>query len=85
MSLSPLTMGIGPVGVGMWWRRILKSTRGVFQLLCNQCIPWFALATASLKLLFASEEERSYVRVRYFTSVTKIDFASVYSFIGDLL
>lgn len=69
----------------MWWRRILKYTSGGFQLLCNQCILWLALATASLKLLFASEEERSYVRVRYFTSVTKIDFASFYSFIGDLL
>jgi len=50
-----------------------------------QCSPWFVLAIAPLKVLFASQVERTYVQIRYFSAIARIDFVSVYGLLQDLL
>lgn len=51
----------------------------------NQCAPWLMLAIASIKLIFVSGVERSYVRIRYFSAIARIDFIGVYELFNDLL
>lgn len=47
--------------------------------------PWSILALAPLKLLATSGENRTQEKIRYMIAVSKIDFASFYSLINDLL
>jgi hypothetical protein len=56
-----------------------------FRFVRYQCSPWFALAIAPLKLLLASDVERTDVRVRYFRAIARIDFVRVYRLLYDLL
>ena len=56
-----------------------------FRFVRYQCSLWFGLAIAPLKLLFASEVERTDVQIRYFMAITRIDFVSVYGLLQDLL
>lgn len=56
-----------------------------FRFVRYQCFPWFVLAIAPLKLLFASEVERIHEQVRYFNAIARIDFVSVYGLLNDLL
>lgn len=48
-------------------------------------LPWLDLASALLRLLFASERERIYQQIRYFRAVAQIDFVGAYGFLNDLL
>jgi hypothetical protein len=56
-----------------------------FRFVRYQCSIWFGLAIAPLKLLFASEVERTYVQIHYFRAIARIDFVSVYGLLHDLL
>jgi hypothetical protein len=56
-----------------------------FRFVRYQCYPWFALVTAPLKVLLASEVEWTYVQIRYFSAIARIDFVSVYGLLNDLL
>ncbi|HEY9653999.1 MAG TPA: hypothetical protein V6C50_00780 [Crinalium sp.] len=56
-----------------------------FRFVRYQCSPWFVMAIVPLKLLFASKVERTYVQIRYFSAIARIDFASVYGLLNDLL
>ena len=56
-----------------------------FHFLSDQFSPWFVLAIAPLKLLFASELERMSMQIRYFRAIARIDFVSVYGLLQDLL
>lgn len=49
------------------------------------CSLWLVLAIVSIKLLLASEVERTHVRIRYFSTIARIDFVSVYGLLHDLL
>lgn len=51
----------------------------------SQCAPWLMLAIASIKLIFVSGVERSYVRICYFSAIARIDFIGVYELFNDLL
>jgi hypothetical protein len=50
-----------------------------------QCFPWFVLAIAPLKLLFASGVERIRIQINYFNAIAQIDFVRVYGLLNDLL
>lgn len=50
-----------------------------------QSSPWLVLAIASLKLLFASGEERIREQVRYFRAIAQIDFVGLYGLLNDCL
>lgn len=56
-----------------------------FRFVRYQCSPWFVMAIAPLKLFFASKVKRTYVQIRYFSAIAKIDFVSVYGLLNDLL
>lgn len=56
-----------------------------FRFVRYQCSLRFGLAITPLKLLFASEVERTYVKIRYFRAITRIDFVNVYGLLHDLL
>jgi len=64
---------------------LLRSGNIGFRLLRYQCFLWFGLAIVQLQLLFASEEERSYLQIRYFRLITRIDFVGVYELVNDWL
>ena len=64
---------------------LLRYVHLGFRFVRYQCFPWFVLANAPLKLLFASEMERVHEQVRYFNAIARIDFVSVYGFLNDLL
>ena len=66
-------------------RGLLQYVRVGFRFVRFQCFPWFVLAIAPLKLLLASEVERTYVQIRYFSAIARIDFVSVYGLLHDLL
>jgi len=63
-----------------------------FRFVRYQCSFWFGLAMSAsrvaivpLKLLFASEVERTHLQIRYFSAIARIDFVSVYGLVQDLL
>lgn len=56
-----------------------------FRFVRYQCSPWLSLATVPLKLLCASEQERTYAQICYFRALARIDFASMYELLHDLL
>ncbi|WP_199320778.1 hypothetical protein [Leptolyngbya sp. FACHB-261] len=56
-----------------------------FRFVRYQCSPWFVMAIVPLKLLFASKVERTYMQIRYFSAIARIDFVSVYGLLNDLL
>jgi hypothetical protein len=56
-----------------------------FRFVRYKCSPWFVLATVPLKLLFAAEAERTYVQIRYFSAISRINFIHVYELLNDLL
>ncbi len=56
-----------------------------FRFVRYQCSPWFVLATAPLKLLFATGVERSHVQIRCCKAIARIDFVQVYGLLNDLL
>jgi hypothetical protein len=56
-----------------------------FRFVRYQCAPWFVLAIAPLKLLFASGVERTHEQVRYFNAIARIDFVGAYGLLNDLL
>jgi hypothetical protein len=56
-----------------------------FRFLRYNCSPWLVLAIAPIKWLFASEVERTSVKIRYFSAIARIDFVSVYGLLNDLI
>jgi hypothetical protein len=56
-----------------------------FRFVRYQCSLWLRLAIAPLNLLFVSDIERTYVQIRYFRAIARIDFVSVYGLLNDLL
>jgi len=66
-------------------KRLLQYGYLRFRFLRYQCAPWLVLAIAPLKLLFASKVERAHVQIRYLSAISRIDFASVYGLLNDLL
>jgi len=56
-----------------------------FRFVRYQCAPWFVLAIAPLKLLFASGVERTHEQLRYFNAIARIDFVGIYGLLNDLL
>ncbi len=64
---------------------VLQSAHLGLRFVRYRCFPWFVLAIAPLKLLFASGVERMQEQVRYFNAIARIDFVSVYGLLNDLL
>ncbi len=66
-------------------RCLPQSVHVGFRFVRFQCFPWFVLAIAPLKLLFASGMERIHEQIRYFNAIARIDFVGVYGLLNDLL
>jgi len=86
MAQNPLIAPkTGAVTVNQRSRDVLQYVCIGFRLLRYRCFPWFVLAIAPLKLLFASGMERIQEQVRYFKAIARIDFVGVYGLLNDLL
>lgn len=69
MKVSPLSPAIR---VGVRWFRY-------------RIHPWMTLAIAPVRLLFASDFQRTHEKNRYQVAMSRIDFVEVYEFLNDLL
>ncbi len=56
-----------------------------FRFVRYRCSFWFRLAIAPLKLLFASEVERTHLQIDYFSAIARINFVRIYGLLHDLL
>lgn len=84
--VMPQNMLIPKAGsASMHSRCLLQYAYLGFRFVRYQCAPWVGLTIAPLKLLFASEVERTYVQIRYFRAIARIDFVSAYGLLHDLL
>jgi hypothetical protein len=56
-----------------------------FRLLRRHCSRWYGLISSLFGMLLASAEERTDFQIRYFKSLARIDFPSVYGLVNDWL
>ncbi|KYC43121.1 hypothetical protein WA1_13555 [Scytonema hofmannii PCC 7110] len=56
-----------------------------FRFLRYKFYPWTTLATTPLNLLMVSGIQRTHTKIRYLSAMSKIDFASVYGLLNDLI
>jgi len=75
----------GSVTANQRSRNVLQYVCIGFRLLRYQCFPWFIVAIAPLKLIFASRMERMQEQACYFRAIARIDFVGVYGLLNDLL
>lgn len=55
------------------------------RLLRYKCSPWLTLAIAPIQWFVSFGAQRTYAQIRWMKAICKIDFASVYALLHDLL
>jgi hypothetical protein len=63
----------------------VKSCRIRVRFLRSKSDPWIVLAIAPFRIATSSGVNRTYAKIRYWSAMTKINFAGVYEFLNDLL
>jgi hypothetical protein len=63
----------------------VKSCRIRFRFLRSKSDPWIVLAIAPFRIATSSGVNRTYAKIRYWSAITKINFAGVYALLNDLL
>ena len=63
----------------------IQSCRVGFRFLRPKFYPWIVLAIALFRIATSSGVNRTYAKIRYWSAMTKINFAGVYELLNDLL
>jgi hypothetical protein len=63
----------------------VRSCRLGCRFLRPKFYPWIVLAIAPFRIATSSGVDRTYAKIRYWSAMTKINFAGVYELLNDLL